>query len=170
MEIKLMPLGNISDDILSAIARAIKLIYKIDVRVSTPKEIPKEAYNPLRQQYLAVKVIEFLSKNFEENILAVTDKDLYAKDLSFVFGQAQFGGRIAIISIFRLDPMFYKKPFDQKLLIDRAVKEAIHEIGHTLKLDHCPNSKCVMNFSNTIFDVDKKGKNLCNMCKLQLGI
>jgi len=93
---------------------------------------------------------------------------LYAEDLNFIFGQAQSPGDIAVISIHRLDPLFYRQPPNKKLLIERAMKEVIHEIGHTFGLKHCQNSSCVMSFSNTIFDVDKKTKDLCEVCKLQL--
>lgn len=169
MEISILPLGKIEDIILNQIKKEIAITYNLRVKILKPMEIPKHTYNPIRKQFLASKIIEFLEKNLKGRILAVTDKDIYAKGLNFIFGQAQFRGRIAIISTHRLNPLFYKQ-FDQKLLIERAVKEAIHEIGHNLGLDHCPNPKCVMNFSNTIFDVDKKGKNLCNMCKIQLGV
>jgi archaemetzincin len=170
MEIEIFPMGQIDEEVLEEIAKGLKRVYGIDTKISFQIKIPEEAYNPLRNQYSGEKIIQWLEKNFKERILAVTNEDLYAEGLNFIFGQAQFGGRIAIISICRLNPLFYKRPFDKKLLIERAVKEAIHEIGHTLKLEHCPNEKCVMCFSNTIRDVDKKGKDLCGMCKIQLGI
>jgi archaemetzincin len=170
MEIEIFPMGQIDEEILEEIAKGLKRVYGIDAKISFQIKIPEEAYNPLRNQYSGEKIIRWLEKNFKERILAITNEDLYAEGLNFIFGQAQFGGRIAIISIFRLNPIFYKKPFDKNLLIERAVKEAIHEIGHTLKLEHCSNEKCVMCFSNTIRDVDKKGKDLCGMCKIQLGI
>jgi len=170
MEIEILPMGNVQEEVLEEIVRALKLVYGIDAKISSRVKIPEEAYNPLRHQYSGEKIIRWLERNFKERVLGVTSEDLYAEGLNFIFGQAQFGGRIAIISIHRLNPQFYKKPFDKKILIERAKKEAIHEIGHTLRLEHCPNEKCVMCFSNTISDVDKKGKDLCEMCKIQLGI
>jgi archaemetzincin len=170
MEIEILPIGNVQEEVLKEIARRVKLVYGITTKISPSVKSPSEACNPLRHQYSSEKIIRWLEKNFEGRILAVTNEDLYAEGLNFIFGQAQLGGRIAIISLCRLNPLFYKKPFDQKLLIERATKEAIHEIGHTFKLEHCSNEKCVMCFSNTISDVDKKGKDLCGMCKIQLGI
>jgi archaemetzincin len=170
MEIEILPMGNVQEEILEEIAEGIKLVYGIDAKISSQIKIPEEAYNHLRHQYSGEKIISWLERNFKGRILAVISEDVYAEGLNFIFGQAQFGGRIAIISLYRLNPQFYKKPFDKKIFIERAKKEAIHEIGHTLKLEHCPNEKCVMCFSNTINDVDKKGKDLCGMCKIQLGI
>ncbi|MCS7106475.1 MAG: matrixin family metalloprotease, partial [Candidatus Aenigmarchaeota archaeon] len=63
-----------------------------------------------------------------------------------------------------------KQAYNEEVLIKRAVKEAIHEMGHVLGLKHCENPECVMSFSNTVFDVDRKTKNLCEKCKKQLKI
>ena len=96
---------------------------------------------------------------------------MYTEGLNFVFGQAKMKGRVAVVSIARLDPTFWHQPEDEELLEKRAVKECLHEVGHmAFGLGHCPNRHCVMNFSNTVGDVDKKTKFLCNSCKLQLGI
>jgi archaemetzincin len=169
LKLQIIPFGTIPEDLLNSIKEELKNTYNIQSTISEKVEPPKEAYNPLRHQFQAGKILEFLSQ-YKTRVLGITDKDIYTEDLNFVFGQAQLGGNIALVSIERLNPMLYKKFPDKKLLIDRTIKEVIHETGHTLKLAHCQNSRCVMSFSNTIFDVDKKTKNLCDMCKLQLGI
>jgi archaemetzincin len=47
-------------------------------------------------------------------------------------------------------------------------KETLHELGHILGLEHCPNPRCVMSFSNSIYDVDRKEARFCEMCKKKL--
>ncbi len=169
IKLQIIPLGNIPEDLLNSIKEEMKNTYNIQAAVSEKTKPPEEAYNPLRHQFQAGKILEFLSQ-YKTRVLGITDKDIYTEDLNFVFGQAQLKGTLALVSTERLDPMLYKKFPDKKLLIDRTIKEVIHEVGHTLGLAHCQNDKCVMSSSNTIFDVDKKTKNLCNMCKIQLGI
>lgn len=51
-----------------------------------------------------------------------------------------------------------------------APKESIHEMGHTLGLEHYPRSFCVMYFSDSIFDTDKKQSLFCDQCFLQASI
>jgi archaemetzincin len=79
-------------------------------------------------------------------------------------------GAAALISLWRLKPEFYGEQPDFALYVLRALKEAVHELGHSLGLQHCPRSLCVMHFSNSIFDTDKKQSFFCDQCYLQAAI
>ncbi len=95
-------------------------------------------------------------------MLAVTELDLYAEPLNFVFGQAEMGGRVAVISLHRL------RSDDRSLFLSRTLKEALHELGHNTGLQHCPDEDCVMHFSNSLGDTDRKGPGLCRECESTL--
>lgn len=95
-----------------------------------------------------------------ERLLGVVDRDLFVPGLNFIFGLAQKGGP-ALIALPRLRPEFWGQPADQKLLLQRAIKEAIHELGHTYRLDHCADPLCVMHFSNTLQETDRKSDRFC---------
>ncbi|MEM5766211.1 MAG: archaemetzincin family Zn-dependent metalloprotease [Candidatus Aenigmatarchaeota archaeon] len=164
MKITIVQLGKISEDMLTTIASELREKFGLSTETTKPIEIPKEVFNEIRQQYPAPLVLKFLSEKFYGKTLGITDKDLYAENLNFVFGQAYCPGNYGIVSIHRLDPTFYKQTSNENLFIERAVKEVIHEVGHMLGLGHCPISTCVMSFSNTVSDVDRKGKNLCQSC------
>lgn len=105
----------------------------------------------------------------DEVILGVTGVDLTAPGLNFVFGLADPRGRAAIISLARLYPEFYGQPRDPGRFKARAVTEAVHELGHLMGLDHCPNPACVMAFSNSLADTDRKGPGFCRACREKLG-
>lgn len=134
--------------------------------------LPEKAYSEKRGQYdsnFILSQIHFYAAMQSRfgRVLGVVDVDIFVSELNYVFGEAYTPGRAALISLFRLKPEFYGEPADEKLFLERAVKEAIHEIGHTYGLNHCPNPTCVMYFSNSITDTDKKQSLFCNRCIIQ---
>ncbi|MEM5772717.1 MAG: archaemetzincin family Zn-dependent metalloprotease [Candidatus Aenigmatarchaeota archaeon] len=170
MKITIVQLGKIPENLLTAITSELRETFSLTTETTKPMEIPKEFCNTIRQQYPAPLVLKFLSEKFRGKTLGITDKDLYAESLNFVFGQAYCPGNHGIVSIHRLDPTFYKQKPNESLLIERAVKEAVHEVGHMLGLDHCSISTCVMSFSNTVGDVDRKRKELCQSCQKRVWV
>jgi archaemetzincin len=105
----------------------------------------------------------------DEVILGVTGVDLTVPGLNFVFGLADPESRAAIISLARLYPEFYGQPRDPGRFKARAVTEAVHELGHLLGLGHCLDPACVMSFSNSLADTDRKGPGFCQACREKLG-
>jgi archaemetzincin len=88
--------------------------------------------------------------------------------LSFLFGQAQFDGPIAVVSLCRLHQEFYGLPEREDLLRERTVKEVLHELGHTFGLVHCAETACAMSLSTHIQFVDLKAEKYCARCGTQL--
>jgi len=135
--------------------------------------IPEEAFDKARQQHrsnvILGKVREYMEQEKGLNcILGIIDADIYVPELNFVFGEAECPGKAAVISLWRLKPEFYGKPSNMELFAERSTKEAVHELGHTLGLRHCSNPFCVMYFSNSIFETDRKQSLFCNKCYLEI--
>lgn len=145
-----------------------------DCQVTKKLKMPPFTYNPERKQHRADAVLKHVrnqtSTPEQDKILAITNEDLYAPGLNFVFGQAQCPGTVAIMSLCRLHPTFYGQESNQEILLERATKEAIHELGHTFGLGHCLDPGCVMSFSNSIMDVDRKNPEFCEVCRKRLGL
>jgi len=78
----------------------------------------------------------------------VVNVDLFVPSLNFVFGLA--AGNTAVISLARLRPEYYGEKKNEYLLRERALKESIHELGHTFGLPHCFNIRCIMHFQTAL--------------------
>jgi len=84
--------------------------------------------------------------------------------MNFVFGEAIINGKVAVISLYRLDTRRYGNQGGAARYLERALKEAVHELGHTFGLEHCGDPRCVMFFSNSLLDTDRKGSVFCPAC------
>ncbi|MBI5419924.1 MAG: archaemetzincin family Zn-dependent metalloprotease [Deltaproteobacteria bacterium] len=137
------------------------------VRAMPQVPVPPESYDAGRNQYYSTKILKEMLKEVPEDafkILGVTDKDLCIPILTYVFGEAQLGGTAAVVSLARLRQEHYGAAPDRPLLLSRLRKESLHELGHTFGLIHCPSRDCVMYLSNTVAEVDGKGRTFCRAC------
>lgn len=94
------------------------------------------------------------NNNNNIKLLALCNFDAYSNGLNFVFDQAHRTGKVAAVYLPRLRQEFYRLEKNENLFLQRVLKEAVHEIGHAFGLGHCPISRCVMHFSNSISDTD----------------
>ncbi|MBP1656849.1 MAG: peptidase, zinc-dependent [Bacteroidetes bacterium] len=165
--VTVVALGRIEETVLEAVTTVLGHTFQIPVRTAPALPEPVFAYDQQRGQYGSVLVLRHILKERAEpasKVLGVTEKDLFIPMLSFVLGQAQLSGPAAVISLARLRQEFYGFAADGDLLITRAMKEAVHEIGHTFGLTHCTDNRCPMSLSNTVQHVDIKGTDLCATC------
>lgn len=159
-DITIMPYKGVAPSEFDRLVHDLALL-GVHAQLGAELELPAGAYNPRRRQYRADAFLQQTrSTGGGGPILAVTDCDLYADGLNFVFGLADSAGRAAVISLRRL-----RWHADETRFRARAVKEAIHELGHTLGLGHCPDPECVMHFSNSLADTDRKGQTPCPRCR-----
>jgi archaemetzincin len=177
MKVGIVPVGPVNADLLQNLADNLSKTFPDTSFSILKKNLPlnENAFNKTRKQHnsdtILAEVKLYASKQKRcHRILGVVDADIYVHDLNYVFGEAYAPGNAALISLWRLKPEFYKEKPDGKMLETRALKEATHELGHTLGLQHCFRSACVMHFSNSIFDTDKKQNVFCDECSLQVAI
>jgi archaemetzincin len=175
MKIILKPLGKITgkDKVLNTLSQSLNEVFGCAIEVAAEMVVPDSIYNVKRDQYNASSMLNMLAKlkiPLQAKILGITDVDAYIPELNYVFGLADLKGKAAIISLASLRQEFYGMPEDEPLFLSRAVKEALHELGHVFGLQHCASSSCVMHFSNSLHDTDIKQPVFCPGCRPQLLI
>ncbi len=166
-ELSIVPVNAIDARLLTRLALCLeeRFLYRCVVR--TPLNVPRSVLNSVRKQLFFGSISAKLTAAYEsrdEIVLGVTDFDLYKTSHQFIFGSSSPTQRCAVVSIHRLRAEFYGEKSDENALFQRLLKEAVHEIGHTLGLKHCYNARCAMYYSNSIFDTDNKHSQFCEAC------
>ncbi len=167
----LVVIGSVPAQTLGWIEQAVSEWFPLPIRRLPPLSIPEGSYDAKRGQYQSVEFMKMLAQSAPRDaarVLGVTDVDLAIPMLSFLFGQAQVNGTVAVVSLCRLHQEFYALPAEDNLLRERTVKEVLHELGHTFGLVHCSDQKCVMSLATHIGLVDQKAEQYCHRCGLQL--
>lgn len=152
--VPLLPVGQIAREDLNNLQKNLSAM-GVECTVGRSVPAPETDFNPRRKQYLGNAFLALAQRaaptitDPRGKVLAVTAADLYADDLNFILGMAGSRGRTAVISLCWLG-----LGADRQARRLRILKEAVHEIGHSLGLGHCPDPKCVMHFSNALADTD----------------
>jgi len=171
--IYLLPLGRLPETLFEVLREEIEKRFGKEAAIAPVLSLPRYAYRPERRQCNSTAILEGLAKEAGDllsqgMVLAVIECDLYAAGLNFVFGEADPVEGAAVISLARLREEFYGKGPRWDLLLERAIKEGVHEVGHLYGLSHCPARDCVMHFSNSLSDTDYKSADFCPNCKARL--
>jgi len=171
-EIIISPIGAIPSSVTVPVRKAVARNFGLPARITPLLQNIDFAYSPARQQHHSTTILDRLAELSPSpgcRILAVTYRDLYIPILTHVYGEAQLKGTVAIISLYRLaesEPYFHVD--ESGLTVQRSIKEALHELGHTLGLTHCRDAGCLMHYCRRMSDVDHKSECFCRYCRVWL--
>jgi archaemetzincin len=169
-EVTLQPLGPGSSALAAYAARALLAFYAVTVRTASETSLPRRAYYPKRARYRAEKLLAHLD---ETHAGAFRVMGLTATDISTtkgtvedwgVLGLASMDGRACVLSAFRCR----RSARSAAHAVERLGKTAVHELGHTFGLEHCPEKGCLMaDGQGTVLTTDGE-TDLCVECRRKL--
>ena len=165
--------GPVDENLMEHARAHLEATFREPVSREVRPGAPADAYDPKRRQHLSGRLLAWLCEEDAvgaqggDRVVGVTDRDLFIPILTFVFGEAQLGGRAAVVSLARLAPAAGAVR-GEDLLRTRFAKECAHELGHAFGLRHCDSPRCVMGRSSSVIDVDGKGGTLCSDCRGRL--
>lgn len=169
--IGLAALGPVDPEILRRMRAAIPKLLSLPVRILRPRPLPPQSYHVVRNQYHSTELLQYLLDEANGGfyrILGITAVDLYIPIFTFVFGEAQLGGKAAIVSVYRPrgDADGIVPP--RSVFFRRLIALSLHELGHTFSLPHCREARCLMNFSSNLAKLDEKRMEFCPYCQVLL--
>ncbi|MCD6350764.1 MAG: archaemetzincin family Zn-dependent metalloprotease [Armatimonadetes bacterium] len=154
-------------ELAEAAGEALERELGLATKTGPPLALPPEAFDAARGQYRAELVLAALPAEPGAFLaLGLVAVDLYTPGLNFIFGMA--AGARALVSTARLGDGAAARS-GRALFLRRLQTEVVHEVGHCLGLRHCRDPHCVMFFSNTLADTDRKGPALCDQCRAKLA-
>jgi archaemetzincin len=159
--------AEVSIEMLDVLAAELARIFQVSCHVHEETLAADFSYDVRRAQYHSTALLQrmqSLACDAQTAVLGVTHLDLFIPILTFLFGEAQLGGRCALVSLHRLREEFYGLPPNANLLWERLVKESIHELGHILGLRHCLDWSCVMASTHDVERLDAKSAEYCPRC------
>ncbi|MBP7865701.1 MAG: matrixin family metalloprotease [Acidobacteria bacterium] len=169
----LIPLGPVEPDLLPLLAEELGRFYGARVIRYQSLSLPEEAYYPPRNRYRADILLAWLDRNRPpgcDHFLWVTAADISCTKGPYadwgIFGFGYMPGPSCVVSTFRLN----RNTRSPDHFRERLVKVALHEVGHNLGLDHCPDKNCLMvDAEGTMAAVDREHKALCAACRAKLA-
>lgn len=168
--IVIAPIGDLDPELTAAVGRGIERVFRTAARAEPILSDLAFAFDAGRRQYLSTAILRALEASAPADafkLLGLVRVDLFIPILTFVYGEAQMGGIACVLSTFRLNSG--PGAFEGKAGgVVRTVKEALHELGHTFRLRHCPDPACLMHYCRSEADVDRKSSDLCRYCRVML--
>lgn len=159
--IVLQPLADFPEEIYQSVASRIREIYAGAVVVKAPVSFPQSALNYTKTRYRADSLIRFLGHlaGPSERIIGLTREDISCTKGTHadwgIMGLGYCPGKSCIASSYRLKG---------RHLMDKLFKVALHELGHTEGLPHCPVRVCLMRDAEGKDHLDDE-KAFCKKCK-----
>lgn len=170
-DIYIIPIGSVDEAYLHALVPRLEKRFTTKVHLALDKRMPDPdyAFDYEAQKHISMYIItELIKVDVPDGakILGVANVDLFVHRSvdEFIFGQSQFGvnGKVALVSTFRMDPFSYvggKR--NDKLVVERLTKEAVHELGHLFGIRNCAGIECAMYLPKNLRELDKKTDGFC---------
>ena len=169
--IAILPFINVNSTFINELKKGLQKQLRVDFVILDKKALPVAAFYKPRQRYIADSLLIFLRRlnnNRFGKIIGVTTKDISTRKGDIenwgILGLGTCPGEVCVISSFRAG----KNKTSNTVFLRRMTTLALHELGHTYGLEHCPVETCLMKDAGGKMNLDD-GDSYCQGCRNYLN-
>ena len=173
--IAILPFSGVDSGLVKELKAGLQKQLTVEPVVLDNTSLPDFAFYKPRQRYIADSLLVFLRQintNKFEKIIGLTTKDISTRKGDIenwgILGLGTCPGEVCVVSTFRAG----KSKVSYSVFLRRMTTLALHELGHTYGLEHCPVTTCLMKDADGKMNLDD-GDSYCSKCRnylLEKGI
>jgi archaemetzincin len=163
----IFPFTGTDSLIVMQVKKGLQSYLNATIIISTGKPLPAFAFYKPRNRYIADSLLVFLTRvspDKNEKIIGITPKDISTRKGDIenwgILGLGDCPGPSCVISSFRAG----RQKVKPVVFAQRMIVLALHELGHTYGLQHCPDASCIMKDAEGKMNLDK-GNSYCKKCR-----
>ncbi|MGZ3448806.1 MAG: hypothetical protein ACXVEF_04365 [Polyangiales bacterium] len=170
LTVHLVPIGKVPQETIDHTAKSLREAAPIDIVVEPGRALPKSAETIEKGRYSADALLTFLEDvpaTKGQKVMGIAEIDIVTPKNGNprwgILGLGSIDGKTSVISTYRMRRK-WEGGAPEPVVRDRLAKISLHELGHTLGLDHCPNKGCIMEDGHgTVKTIDAETA-LCATC------
>jgi archaemetzincin len=171
LTVHLLALGKVPEETIAQTAKSLREAAPIDIVIEPARALPKSAETIEKNRYSADLLLEFLDDvpaTKGQKVMGIAEIDIVTEKNGNprwgILGLGSIDGKTSVISTYRMRRK-WEGGAPEPVVRARLAKISLHELGHTLGLDHCPNKGCIMEDGHgTVKTVDAETV-LCPRCE-----
>ena len=171
LTVHIVPIGPVPDETIEQTAAALRDHAPVTPVIVQRHGFPRRARSPRAGAYKANVLLDWLdglAVPHQGKVMGLTEADIVTKKgkhpIWGILGMGAIDGRCSLISTYRMRRKWENGGAPEAVVRERLWKIAIHELGHTLGLEHCPKVGCIMEDGHgTVKTVDRDTA-LCESC------
>jgi archaemetzincin len=180
LALHLVPLGDVDALTMTQTKTALETHAgvggaKVVVTIEPAVPLPKSAESTDKGRYRAEKLLDLLAgltlggDLTHAKVMGVAELDIVTDKNGNpnwgILGLGAIDGRCSVISTYRMRRKFDKGGgASDDVVRDRLWKISLHELGHTLGLEHCPIKGCIMEDGHGTVKTTDAETELCPSC------